>query len=255
MALSEVCENSAKLDASIEDDIESEEEEEEENEDMDDASIEADAESEEEENENIDEKLQGFAGMGDVISKILEKPVTTNNENVILSKSKKSRKRKEEMKKEYVERKAKEEKLAEDREKNHVIPTRSNAPKEVHLRRIATKGVVKLLNAVAANQKLVSEKMKAERTEAGKDKVVENVTQSDFMDLLKRKPKKNKKEPKTEPDDEEDDKKGIDKKWNVLRDDFMLGSSFKDWDKVDSEQEDERDGGDDKDVDSSSDDN
>jgi len=210
MALSEICDVGAEADA------------------------EADAESEED-NEDDGERLHGFAGMGDVISKILEKPIT-NNDNVILCKSKKSKKRKLVIKKELVDKKAKEEKLAENREMNHAIPSRGNAPHEVLLRRTATKGVVKLLNAVAANQKLVSDKMKEEKTEAGKCKAAEKITQSDFMDLLKRKPTKNKKiVTKTESEDNVD--KDNKKKWDVLRDDFMLGGSFKDWDKVDSDEE------------------
>lgn len=208
-----------------------------------DVGTEADAESEEDD-EYMDEKLQGFAGMGDVISKILEKPITSND-NVILCKSKKSQKRKLEIKKEFSEKKAKEEKLAENREMNHVIPTHGKAPQEVLLRRIATKGVVKLLNAVAANQKLVSDKMKEEKTEAGKCKAADKIKQSDFMDLLKKKPTKSKKTlPKTEPEDIDEKSQ---KKWDVLRDDFMIGSSFKDWDKVNSDEEKESQNQDDND--------
>ena len=196
---------------------------------------EADVESEEE--NETEEKLQGFAGMGDVICKILEKPIA-NNADTILCKSKKSRKRKLESRKEYAEQKDKEEKNAENREKNHVIPTRGNAQKEILLKRIATKGVVKLLNAVSAHQKLVSEKMKEERTEAGKCKVAEKVTKSDFMDLLKRnQPGKNKKESKQR--ENASDNKSTIKKWDVFREDFMLGSSFKDWDKIQSDNEEE----------------
>merc|ERR1712072_184204 len=145
--------------------------------------------------ESEDVKLQGFAGMGDVIGKILEKEIDTNNTNVVLCKSKKSKKRKLDATQEHLARKEKEKKLVESRELKHVVPTRGNAQKEVLLKRIATKGVVKLLNAVSQHQKNVAEKMKEERTEAGKDKVESKVTKpSNFMELLnKKKPEEAKK--------------------------------------------------------------
>jgi len=210
---------------------------------------EADVESDDENEAEI--KLQGFAGMGDVIGKILEKSIPSNT-NVILCKSKKSRKRKLETKIEHDKHKEKQEKNAESREMNHVIPTRGNAQNEILLKRIATKGVVKLLNAVSTHQKTVSEKMKEERTEAGKCKVAEKVTKSDFMELLKKKPsEKQKKQVSEKQHGKEDIENGAHKKWNVLREDFMIGSSFKDWDKVNSENERESE---DNDDDSSTDD-
>jgi len=213
---------------------------------------EADIESDGEHEEEV--KLHGLAGMGDVIGKILEKSIPSNT-NVILYKSKKSRKRKLELKKEHDEQKEKQEKNAESKEMNHIIPTRGNAQKEILLKRVATKGVVKLLNAVSSHQKLLSEKMKEERTEAGKCKAAEKVTKSDFMELLRKKPSEKQQKRKVSEDpeikEEEEEESSANKKWNVLREDFMIGSSFKDWDKVQSENEnDESDG----DEDSSTDD-
>merc|ERR1712142_692521 len=196
--------------------------------------------------------------MGDVIGKILDKSIDTHNTNIVLCKSRKSKKRKLDAKQEHLARKEKELKLAESRELNHVVPTRGNAQKEVLLKRIATKGVVKLLNAVSQHQKNVSEKMKEERTEAGKDKVESKVAKpSNFMELLmKKKPEQvKKKKMKTigkdeVKEEEEEEEEGDAKKWKVLREDFMLGSSMKDWDKIESSKEDDDDDDDADDDDS-----
>jgi len=225
---------------------------------------EADVESDDgEEAPEEDIKLQGFAGMGDVIGKILDKSLPTAT-NVVLCKSKKSKKRKLDAKEEQIARKEKESKLAASRELNHVVPTRGSAPKEAALKRVATRGVVKLLNAVSQHQKNVSEKMKEERTEAGKDKVVEKVAKpSNFMELLKKKKpnttmeegekkkKKKKMSTKEESEDEikEEEEEEEGKKWSVLREDFMMGSSMKDWDKIESGNDDNDDDDDDDDDD------
>lgn len=208
-----------------------------------DSATEADVENDSEnEQEETTEKLQSFPAMGDVISKILEKELSSDN--VILSKSKKSKKRKLEVEKEKEEQKEKQEKNKEVRELNHVVlsPGKS-APKEVILKRVATKGMVKLLNAVSEHQKTMSKKMKKEKTEAGKDKVAATVKKSDFMDLLRKpvvekKKKKNEEKEKGDGDGEEDGEERS-KKWEVLREDFMLGSTMKDWDKLDSADEEE----------------
>ncbi|XP_057290076.1 RRP15-like protein [Hydractinia symbiolongicarpus] len=206
----------------------------------DDGGIDADIESDDGDN-NV--KNHGMVAMGDIISKILAKPLP-ESVPAILSKSKKSQKRKLEMREELLIKKDKAEERLEKREKNHVLPTRSNAQKEVLLKRIATKGVVKLFNAVSAHQKLVSEKMKEAKTEARKSKAVETVTKSSFMDLLKTNKDKKKSE---EENSKENDKQN--KKWDVLRDDFMLGASMKDWDKTnENEVQEEKEASDSEDT-------
>jgi len=247
-------ENAANID--IEDDVDDDVDDD----DVDDGDVEddteADVESDGDDNdEPEDVKLQGFAGMGDVIGKILDKELDTNNTNVVLCKSKKSKKRKLEVKQEHLAHKEKEKKLAESRELNHVLPTRGNAPKEAALKRIATRGVVKLLNAVSQHQKNVSEKMKEEKTEAGKDRVESKVAKpSNFMELLKRKrPEEGKKKKAKgvgkEEIKEEEEEEEENAKWKVLREDFMMGSSMKDWDKVESgKDEDSEDDDDDDDC-------
>jgi len=245
-------------DAEGEDEVDGEEDEDTEADDEDEGDDEDDDEGDDIVAEDL--KLPGLAGMGDVIGKILDKEVPAST-NVVLCKSKKSRKRKEEAKAEYVSRKEKEVKLAASRELNHVVPTRGgNAHAEVALKRVATRGVVKLLNAVSQHQKNVSDKMKEERTQGGKDKVVDKVNKpSNFMELLKKNPvekkKKRKLDPKAEVKEEEEgeEEEVGGQKWSVLRDDFMLGSTMKDWDKLES-GDDENKAEDENDEESSSDD-
>eukprot|EP00493_Phyllostaurus_siculus_P025824 UN26169 len=145
---------------------------------------EGDIEEDHDDGETEDKKL-GVAGMADVIGKILGKKVNDSEEGVILSKSKEGKKRKLERKEEALEKSENNKRKAEFREKNHLIPDRSNAEKEVALRRIGTKGVVKLFNAVTKHQKETESKLKKASTIGKKDKVLESVSQTSFLDMLK----------------------------------------------------------------------
>jgi len=69
-------------------------------------------------------------GMNDVISKILEKS-QPENKTIILSKSKKTKRKRSELKEELTAKKEKLEQKHEEKEKGHTIPTRSNAQNEV----------------------------------------------------------------------------------------------------------------------------
>ena len=83
-------------------------------------------------------------------------------------------------------KKLKTEVLNEKREINHVLPIEINdVPKEARLRRIGTKGVVMLFNAVSKHQKQKAEKMKTAKTEGEKIKVEKSMKKSSFMDMLK----------------------------------------------------------------------
>ncbi|XP_065647192.1 RRP15-like protein isoform X2 [Hydra vulgaris] len=178
--------------------------------------------------DNCESKKQGMAGMADIINKILEKPISNNKQDGILSKSKKSKKRKTEIKEKILEKKKKIEERTLVKEKCHVIPTRSNAQREILLKKIATKGVVKLFNAVNAHQKTMSEKMKDANTESKKEKAATSASKSTFMDLLTKKSQVS--------DNVDNANTNTPSKWQVLRDDFMLDASMKDWDKEDNKK-------------------
>jgi Cobalamin biosynthesis protein CobT (nicotinate-mononucleotide:5, 6-dimethylbenzimidazole phosphoribosyltransferase) len=182
------------------------------------------------------ESKHGLEAMGDVISKILNKKVDSTS-NIVLSKSKNTHKRNAQLKEEIKSKKAKTELLYKQREKNHVLPIEKNdAPKEARLRRIGTKGVVMLFNAVSAHQKSKAEKMKTAKTEGHKAKVEKSMKKSTFMDMLKTDKKKSpklikKKSLNDDHDLSEENEEPAKTNWNVLKSDFMLGSSLKHWDR------------------------
>jgi len=107
-----------------------------------------------------------------------------------------------------------------------VKPNQLEREKERNLQRIATKGVVQLFNAVKKQQsELNDEKLNASSSSTSKSATR---LRGRFLDMLQEK-KSRKKMPdvemKTEP---EEDKEMT---WSILRDDFMLGSNMKDWNK------------------------
>ncbi|XP_078354981.1 RRP15-like protein [Oculina patagonica] len=116
-------------------------------------------------------------------------------------------------------------------EKDHVKPDGSTMDYEKNLARIATRGVVKLFNAVSKHQKEMESKLQSAPTEAKKSKVVESMSKSAFLDMLKSSSDKDRtqeinKEEKTEANDRSATDNSS---WNILRDDFMMGAKMKDW--------------------------
>ena len=102
-------------------------------------------------------------------------------------------------------------------------------------RRVATRGVVALFNAIAQHQK------KNEGTASTTDKLtnkseVKNLTKHGFLDMIKtaatEKGIKNKTDGATSQKETP-----LKPKWNALKDDFMMGSKLKDWDKESSDEE------------------
>jgi len=178
-----------------------------------------------------DNKLQGMAGMADVISKILGKTLP-QEKDVVLSKCKQSKKRKTDIKEEFENKKTLREKKSDALELNHVLPTRSNAQNEILLRKIATKGVVKLFNAVSAHQKKLTEKLDDAKTEARKSKAADRITKDSFLDMLTDSTKSKSSYVKNEAVKNEETEKPA---WAVLQDNFMMSSRMKDWDKEDGD--------------------
>ncbi|KAM6907901.1 RRP15-like protein [Xenentodon cancila] len=108
---------------------------------------------------------------------------------------------------------------------------------EKALQRIATRGVVQLFNAVRKHQKTVDEKVKeAGGSERKKTKILSSVSKKDFISALRRTEEGSRAAVKTEEDEAPaaEDKPA----WSVLREDYMMEASMKDWDK-------DSDGGDD----------
>ncbi len=139
--------------------------------------------------------------------------------------------------------------------RNRVKPSILKKPKERGLIKIATKGVVQLFNAVREQQKSVKIQIEQAESASKRDKVYQNIDKSDFMAVLEgkrpaynpvvygnnalvKKPKlEDTKEETKDEIESEDDKDNIDdaSTWSALRQNFMVDSKLKDWDKEDVE--------------------
>ncbi|XP_058389676.1 RRP15-like protein [Diceros bicornis minor] len=205
----------------------------------DDEAIEADNEDETEpcgsENENAAEASAGTnMGWADAMAKILNKK-TPRTKPTILVKNKELEKEKEKLKQERLERRKQLDKKREwemmCRVKPDVVKDKET---ERNLQRIATRGVVQLFNAVQKHQKNVDEKVKEAGSSIRKRaKLISTVSKKDFISVLrgmdgstneKSLTGKNSKAKQTEKAEEGPG-------WTILRDDFMMGASMKDWDR------------------------
>ncbi|NXO74853.1 RRP15 protein, partial [Sitta europaea] len=175
------------------------------------------------------------SGWADAMAKVLNKKIP-QNKSTILAKSKSLEKERERKKQERQERKMQLDKKREwemmCRVKPDVVKDRE---KERNLQRIATRGVVQLFNAVRTHQRKMEEQVKkAGGSERKRAKLMSSVSKRDFINVLRnmdgakggqnpagKAPKNKQGEVKSEEEPE----------WNILRDDFMMGASMKDWDK------------------------
>lgn len=130
--------------------------------------------------------------------------------------------------------------------KDHHVPDFSTAELESKLRKVATRGVVKLFNAIKTHQRTHPDAAGdvRERTDLA--------TKKKFMESLKRGSSKStdakSKSAAHDSDDDSDDNQVSSKStqkpskgssapsWEVLRDDYMLGAKMKDWNKESDEE-------------------
>ncbi|XP_016389966.1 RRP15-like protein isoform X1 [Sinocyclocheilus rhinocerous] len=199
-----------------------------------------------EEGQNGDGVENPNVGWAEAMAKILGKK-TPDSKPSILLKNKELDKIKEKEKKERLKKKKQiDKKRAWEnmcREKPDVVRDREH---ERNLQKIATRGVVQLFNAVKKHQKNVDERIKeVGGSERKKSRILSSVTKKDFIDVLRGADVAHKpaiKKEKVQPVEV----KGENPSWSVLRDDFMMGTSMKDWDKEsDEEREGEEEGGED----------
>ncbi|CAJ1061514.1 RRP15-like protein [Xyrichtys novacula] len=176
------------------------------------------------------------SGWAEAMAKILGKK-TPESQTSILMKNKelekiKQREREEQLqKKTQVDKKRAWEMMC--RVKPDVVKDRET---ERALQRVATRGVVQLFNAVRKHQKTVEEKVKeVGGSERKKAKLLSSVSKKDFIDVLRGSEGGGGGQQPTDkaPPPTEDQKPS----WSVLRDDFMMGASMKDWDKQSEEEE------------------
>ncbi|NWR52330.1 RRP15 protein, partial [Regulus satrapa] len=175
------------------------------------------------------------SGWADAMAKVLNKKIP-ENKSTILAKSKSLEKERQKKKQERLEKKMRLEKKREwemmCRVKPDVVKDRE---KERNLQRTATRGVVQLFNAVRTHQKEMEEKVKkVGGSERKRAKLMSSVSKRDFIDVLRNmEGAKGGKNPagKATKSKQGEVKSEEGPEWNILRDDFMMGASMKDWDK------------------------
>lgn len=166
-------------------------------------------------------------GWADAMARILDKQLP-HDKPPVLVKYKKVEKWRAEQKEERASKKLKSQERHAMLEKDHVKPDGSTLDYEKNLAKIATRGVVKLFNAVSKHQKEMESKLNSAPTEAKKAKVMNSMSKSAFLDMLKSSSDKarTQEQPKT---NDRDGKLDTSSTWNILRDDFMMGAKMKDW--------------------------
>ncbi|XP_029180012.2 RRP15-like protein [Acropora millepora] len=184
--------------------------------------------------DNIERVNEGWA---DAMARILFKNIP-EGKPAVLAKCKEIDKRKAEIKEEKVLKKLKSEERQVVYEKGRVKPTGSTLDYEKTLAGIATRGVVKLFNAVSKHQKEMESRLKEAPTEAKKSKVVESMSKSAFLSMLKSSSEKPKS--KDQPNMKASDVTSVESApstWNILRDDFMMGAKMRDWNRDEQQKQ------------------
>ncbi|KAH9509192.1 pre-60S ribosomal particles component [Bulinus truncatus] len=203
--------------------------------------------------EKMEQKSGGKSGMAGVIARILSKDISKSN-RVLLAKGKTNKEilkdisERKRLKEEQLDAKSvlKNKILKDSKESDYFkdekkkiwesmgrkIPSVLDNPKEIKLRKIATQGMVQLFSSVNEHQKVMNDRLSSVgSSERKKDSVMSEFTTGKFLDLLKG--KKEQEKPKNAEGGA---------KWDVLKDDYMMGANLKDWDKDDdSEGEDFQD--------------
>ncbi|XP_073484471.1 RRP15-like protein [Aquarana catesbeiana] len=187
--------------------------------------------------DNVEPDEDPNKGWADAMAKILNKKMP-DKAGTILVKSKALEKEKA---RERLEKLEKRKEIDKKRQWEMMCRVKPDVvrDKEVerNLQRIATRGVVQLFNAVRTHQGKVNDKLKeAGGSERKRSKLMSSVSKKDFIDVLRGK------ESKSEQKGKKESKKNFIKsedtsEWNILRDDFMMGASMKDWDKNSEDDE------------------
>ena len=216
------------------------------------------SEGESEEDESGIRKADGNPGWADAMQKILRVKKPKRKKTIVLSKAKKlcSVVKKEEEDSTFEVEKVKDEAKAEeeqDSERNvqkpvvqskerrkdnlgvRVKPCITDRERERMLQKVATKGVIQLFNAVRQQQGEINKKLsEAGPLERKREKVLKNIDKCAFLDVLMggsksiRVDNDVKNEGQGIKKDKNKEDNGV---WNVLRDDFVMGTKLKDWDR------------------------
>mmetsp|Transcript_21130 Transcript_21130/g.30549 ORF Transcript_21130/g.30549 Transcript_21130/m.30549 type:complete len:280 (-) Transcript_21130:81-920(-) len=191
----------------------------------------------------------GMDGMADMMAKILHQQVPGKKIPVLAKRKTAIMKELEEefADRDRLKRLRAQRKLA--REKHIVIPDVSTADYERQLRKVATRGVVALFNAITKSKRQESEKQDEfssnPTAKKSKTKDVMELSRSNFLSLLKADTTSNKNggnQQSGETEDSRDDKTTTEAKsssWAALKDDYLTDKklALKDWDQDESDEE------------------
>lgn len=208
--------------------------------------------------DDIKSDAGGNSGWADAMRKILQTKKPKRKKTIVLSKAKRLcdikekedkessldiEKIKEEVKEEIKEEKdvVKKPQLKEKKLGIRVKPSIMDRERERTLQKIATKGVVQLFNAVKQQQGEINKKLsKAGPLERKREQVLRSIDKTKFLDVLmggsKSIPVDN------DVKNEEQENKKLEKKkdketWSVLREDFVMGTKLKDWDRKEQDED------------------
>ncbi|XP_078085896.1 RRP15-like protein [Mustelus asterias] len=174
-------------------------------------------------------------GWADAMAKILRKTVP-GSKPTILAKNKEKQKEKEKRKQAMLEKRKQLDKKKEWEQMCRVKPdVYQDRETERSFQKVATRGVVQLFNAVRKHQTSVDEKIKeAGGSERKRAKLLSSVSKKDFISVLRgsgQNVHQNSAERTANGGKQIKIKSEDSAAWNILRDDFMMGATMKDWDK------------------------
>jgi len=190
------------------------------------------SDDDDENEKNTDAQGRNIA-LASVMSRILN---TDTNEKPILAKAKEIEQKIEDEKLDYKARKALTAERKKLEEKDRVIPDYTTFEYEKKLRKLATRGVVKLFNAI----KTAQEKSNEVHTLVTNKKPKVEVAKKSFMDMLQETNKQKSANEKASDNNNNDNSESKEPAWNVFSDNYGMNASIKDWDK-DKENEDNND--------------
>lgn len=210
--------------------------------------------------DDIESDAGGNSGWADAMRKILQTKKPKRKKTIVLSKAKrlcdiKEKEDKEsslldieKIKEEVNSQEIKEEKdvvkkpqLKEKKLGIRVKPSIMDRERERTLQKIATKGVIQLFNAVKQQQGEINKKLsEAGPLERKREQVLRSIDKTKFLDVLMGGSKSISVDNDVKNEEQENEKleKKKDKEtWNVLREDFVMGTKLKDWDRKEQDED------------------
>lgn len=210
--------------------------------------------------DDIKSDAGGNSGWADAMRKILQTKKPKRKKTIVLSKAKrlcdiKEKEDKEsslldieKIKEEVNSQEIKEEKdvvkkpqLKEKKLGIRVKPSIIDRERERTLQKIATKGVIQLFNAVKQQQGEINKKLsEAGPLERKREQVLRSIDKTKFLDVLMGGSKSISVDNDVKNEEQENEKleKKKDKEtWNVLREDFVMGTKLKDWDRKEQDED------------------